>query len=165
MIVVKPASEDDSEDIFTWRNDRLTREMSLTTDLVAWDGHKLWFENTLKNETRLLLMCVDTAVNEKICVVRFDLDMNRALVSINLAPSMRGKGLAKRCLNDAIIFLKTHTPLIDILDAEQKALAEEEKKAVKAHKKEAVATVKKLILEFNLTKGDIRGKAMKQLEG
>ena len=28
---------------------------------------------------------------------------------------------------------------------------------------EAVATVKKLILEFNLTKGDIRGKALKQL--
>ena len=28
----------------------------------------------------------------------------------------------------------------------------------------AVATVKKLILEFNLTKGDIRGKAWKQLE-
>ena len=47
------------------------------------------------------------------------------------------------------------------IHAEQKALAEEEKKAVKAHKKEAVATVKKLILEFNLTKGDIRGKAMK----
>ena len=43
-------------------------------------------------------------------------------------------------------------------------LTEEGKKAVKAHKKEAVATVKKLILEFNLTKGDIRGKAMKQLE-
>ena len=46
----------------------------------------------------------------------------------------------------------------------KKALAEEEKKAVKAHKKEAVATVKKLILEFNRTKGDIRGKAMKQLD-
>ena len=51
------------------------------------------------------------------------------------------------------------------IHAEQKALAEEEKKAVKAHKKDAVATVKKLILEFNLKKGDIRGKAMKQLEG
>ena len=50
------------------------------------------------------------------------------------------------------------------IHAEQKTLAAEEKKAVKAHKKEAVATVKKLILEFNLTKGDIRGKAMKQLE-
>ena len=51
------------------------------------------------------------------------------------------------------------------IHAEQKALAEEEKEAVKADKKEALTTVKKLILEFNLTKGDIRGKAMKQLEG
>ena len=50
------------------------------------------------------------------------------------------------------------------IHADKKVLAEEEKKAVKAHKKEAVATVKKLILEFNLTKGDIRGKAWKQLE-
>ena len=51
------------------------------------------------------------------------------------------------------------------IHAEQKALAEEEKKALKAHKKDAVATVKRLIVEYNLTKGDLRGKAMKQLEG
>ena len=44
-------------------------------------------------------------------------------------------------------------------------LAIEEKNALKAHKKEAVATVKRLIVEFNLTKGDLRGKAMKLLEG
>ena len=49
------------------------------------------------------------------------------------------------------------------INADKKALAEEEKKALKAHKKNAVATVKKLIVEFNLTKGDLRGKAMKQL--
>jgi|TARA_B110000090_G_C12969670_1_gene288396 hypothetical protein len=40
------------------------------------------------------------------------------------------------------------------IHAEQKALAEEEKKALKAHKKETAATVKRLIVEFNLTKGD-----------
>ena len=38
------------------------------------------------------------------------------------------------------------------------------KQALKAHKKNAVAEVKKLILQYNLTKGDIRGKALKQLE-
>jgi ribosomal protein S18 acetylase RimI-like enzyme len=120
MIIVKPACEHDSDVIFRWRTDKLTREMFLTTDLVAWDGHEKWFANTLKSNTRLLLMCIDTVTNEKICVVRFDLDMNRALVSINLAPSMRGKGLAKRCLNETISFLKTHTPKIDTLDAEIK---------------------------------------------
>ena len=34
-----------------------------------------------------------------------------------------------------------------------------------AHKKDAIAEVKKLIVEYKLTKGDIRGKAIKQLMG
>ena len=51
------------------------------------------------------------------------------------------------------------------IEAEEKALADEKKVALKEHKKEAVATVKKLIMEFKLSKGDIRGKALKQLEG
>ncbi len=54
---------------------------------------------------------------------------------------------------------------LEEIQADKKALAEEEKEALKAHKKNAVAEVKKLILQYNLTKGDIRGKAMKQLMG
>ena len=50
------------------------------------------------------------------------------------------------------------------IEAEEKALADEKKVALKEHKKEAVKTVKKLIMEFKLSKGDIRGKAMKQLD-
>ena len=57
------------------------------------------------------------------------------------------------------------TRSLEEIQADKKALAEEEKQALKAHKKNAVAEVKKLILQYNLTKGDIRGKAMKQLEG
>ena len=53
---------------------------------------------------------------------------------------------------------------LEKMQADKKALAEEEKQALKAHKKDAVATVKKLILQYNLTKGDIRGKALKQLD-
>ena len=54
---------------------------------------------------------------------------------------------------------------ISEIEAEEKALAEEKKAALKAHKKEAVAEVKKLIVDYKLTKGDIRGKALKQLMG
>ena len=50
------------------------------------------------------------------------------------------------------------------IEAEEKALADEKKVALKEHKKEALATVKKLILDYKLTKGDIRGKALKQLD-
>ena len=56
------------------------------------------------------------------------------------------------------------TRSLEEIQADKKALAEEEKQALKAHKKNAVAEVKKLILQCNLTKGDIRGKALKQLK-
>jgi hypothetical protein len=49
-----------------------------------------------------------------------------------------------------------------------KQIAELQKKkedAIKESKKKAVVDVKKLILDFKLTKGDLRGKAMKQLIG
>ena len=59
---------------------------------------------------------------------------------------------------------KELTRSLEEIQADKKALAEEEKQALKAHKKNAVAEVKKLIVEYKLTKGDIRGKALKQLD-
>ena len=63
------------------------------------------------------------------------------------------------------IGIKGANGIVEEIQADKKALAEEEKQALKAHKKNAVAEVKKLILQYNLTKGDIRGKALKQLMG
>ena len=57
------------------------------------------------------------------------------------------------------------TRTIAEIEADEKALAEEKKAALKAHKKDAIAQVKKLITDYKLTKGDIRGKALKQLMG
>ena len=59
---------------------------------------------------------------------------------------------------------KEMTRSLEEIEAQEKALADEKKQALKEHKKEAVKTVKKLIMEFKLSKGDIRGKAMKQLD-
>ena len=53
---------------------------------------------------------------------------------------------------------------LEEIQADKKALAIEEKQALKEHKKEAVTKVKKLILQYKLTKGDIRGNALKQLD-
>ena len=60
---------------------------------------------------------------------------------------------------------KEMTRSLEEIEAQEKELAAEKKQALKEHKKNAVATVQKLIVDYKLTKGDIRGKAMKQLEG
>jgi hypothetical protein len=49
--------------------------------------------------------------------------------------------------------------------ADKEKLAKEENAARKSEKTAAVKEVKRLINEYNLTKGDLRGKAMKQLNG
>ena len=88
---VRKANESDSRDIFEWRNDELTRQMSHTTDLVEWDGHSAWFAASLANTKRLLVICEDESTDEKVAIVRFDIEDERALISINLSPQMRGK--------------------------------------------------------------------------
>ena len=59
---------------------------------------------------------------------------------------------------------KEMTRSLEEIEAQEKELAAEKKQALKEHKKNAVAKVNKLIVDYKLTKGDIRGKALKQLE-
>ena len=59
---------------------------------------------------------------------------------------------------------KEMTRSLEEIEANEKELAAEKKQALKEHKKNAVATVKKLIVDYKLTKGDTRGKVLKQLE-
>ena len=59
---------------------------------------------------------------------------------------------------------KEITRSLEEIEAQEKELAAEKKQALKEHKKNVVATVKKLIVDYKLTKGDIRDKALKQLD-
>ena len=120
MIKTRKAELSDSKIIFEWRNDQLTRAMSHSTDIVDWEGHNNLFASSLKNKHRLLLLCEDENDFNKIAVVRFDVESSRALVSINLAPNMRGKGLSKQCLREALTSFKNEFPQVIALDAEIK---------------------------------------------
>ena len=120
MIKTRVATITDSKDIFEWRNDKLTRTMSHTTDIVDWEGQSAWFASSLENKNRLLLLCENKNESKKMAVVRFDVNSTRALVSINLAPDMRGKGISKQCLSGSIESFKNEFPQLTTLDAEIK---------------------------------------------
>jgi hypothetical protein len=122
MPYIRKANDDDSRDIFDWRNDELTRQMSLTSDFVDWNGHSGWFAASLTNKNRLILMCEEESTNEKVAMVRFDVEGNRALVSINLSPKMRRKRKAKGCLSDAISFFQKSYSDVRFIDAEIKSI-------------------------------------------
>ena len=122
MINVRRAQENDSSDVFKWRNDVITRKMSHTKEAAEWEGHSKWFTTSLTHESRLLVMCEESHSSSNVAIVRFDVENFRALISINLSPLMRGRGLAKTCLNSGVNFFKTEFPHINYIDAEIKSI-------------------------------------------
>lgn len=87
----------DSQRIWQWRNDPVTRAMSVTTEEIPWERHRAWYAQAAVDPSRVLLLASEgeTAVG----MVRFDLRaVADAEVSINLNPQVRGSGQGKRVL-------------------------------------------------------------------
>jgi len=120
MIKTRKAELSDSRIIFEWRNDEFTRKMSHVTGTVQWEVHSAWYTSSLENKNRLLLLCESQSDSKKVAIVRFDINFSRALVSINLSPEIRGKGVAKQCLSESITYFKYEFPRVNALDAEIK---------------------------------------------
>lgn len=92
-IDVRLAQQSDAQSLFEWRNDPATRRASLNREPVTWRNHVEWLRSSLSNPDRVLLMA--TLHDNAIGTVRWDrrgeLDWE---ISITLAPSARGRGLA-----------------------------------------------------------------------
>ena len=120
-IKVRKANQGDARDVFEWRNDEQTRNMSRTSSALHWEDHLRWFTETLQDTTRLMIVCEDASTFRKVGVVRFDsaVDELETVVSINIAPTMRGsQGYAKVCLVRAIEFFLDRFPACKVIWAE-----------------------------------------------
>lgn len=102
-LIIKNVDTNDCIDIFNWRNNPESRKMFLISRKVTWDEHKEWFKNSLLNPRKVLLICYDE-IKEKVGIVRFDIENTQTLISINLNPSKRGRGLSSQCLTESIKF-------------------------------------------------------------
>ena len=91
MITLRAAQESDKEQLWRWRNDALTRGMSLTTDEVPWADHCQWFAGVHADPERHLLIGVmdESAVG----TVRLDRAGREAEINITVAPDARGRGM------------------------------------------------------------------------
>ena len=120
MVSVRLANLSDSKEVFNWRNDITTRKMSHTNDIIDWQEHNHWFDSNLESKSQCLLICYIEETHEKVAAVRFNLQNNIAIISINLSPSMRGKGFAVPCLNEAIDYFISKFSSLSIIEAEIK---------------------------------------------
>lgn len=110
-VAVRLATEADSDLVYEWRNDPVSREMSRVGGAVPWPMHASWFADALESPTRILMICAHDFFG-LVGVVRFDLQQRDtwAEISINLNPHVRGNGLAPKCLNASVALLNEDYP-------------------------------------------------------
>ena len=121
-VSVRLASLEDKDIVLNWRNDTISRQMSFETELVSTEKHQKWFNQAINSLDKILILCYFEETNQNIGVVRFDIKGERAQVSINLAPEMRGRGLSRECLLQSINFFKFYNNDIIFLDAKIKKI-------------------------------------------
>ena len=91
-IKLRPAEATDSEDLFTWANNPLTRRMSFSSDPITHEQHQDWFRRSMEDRNRLIFMAANEQ-GDSVGMVRIDrLNTDVAELAINTAPALRGRG-------------------------------------------------------------------------
>ena len=109
---------DDSNDVLNWRNDILSREMSINATPISLEEHSIWFNKMLENTSHFGF--IGELNHEKIGVVFMKIHQGNANLSINLNPSHRGQRLGKNLLKNAMQLGLKAIPVIDTFTAEIK---------------------------------------------
>ncbi|MFW7378389.1 MAG: GNAT family N-acetyltransferase [Oligoflexus sp.] len=81
--------------LLEWRNDSETLKQSLNQELVDIESHKRWFKSILNSDKSKIYIGY-TADDEPVGMVRLDFNQSSEWVmSWNVAPVWRGKGVGK----------------------------------------------------------------------
>ena len=88
------------ERLWTWANDPAARAASFRSVPIPWEDHVAWFRARRDDERSRIYVVEDAG--EPVGVVRFDFDDEAgAVVSVNLVPATRGRGLGPLALRQA----------------------------------------------------------------
>ena len=98
---LRPATLEDAERLFQWRNDSLTRAQSLQQQPVEWQAHLNWLQASLQNPDRQLYIAESAALAGQeqsllLGTVRADKTAGEYELSWTVAPEQRGKGWGRQ---------------------------------------------------------------------
>jgi len=113
-MTLRPATLEDSELIFSWRNSELVRRQSFNPQIMHFENHQAWFEKSLQNKNRFILIA--ELHKEPLGVFRLDTLTNNE-VSLFLNPSVIGKGYGESLLEAGITWIRENLPHISHLEA------------------------------------------------
>lgn len=94
---IRRADIKDCRLFWEWANDPEVRAASFSTEPIPWNSHVQWFAARLADPSSVLYV-VTTATGESVGEVRYQIEGNRAVVSLCLGRDFRGQGYSEPAL-------------------------------------------------------------------
>lgn len=105
-VSIRPATAEDSDKLYFWRNHLDVRKVSRSTEPIARATHENWLQGVLANADRPLL--IGYIRGQALGVVRFDIQGDEAEVSIYLVPGSAVPATGGDLLQAAEEWLREH---------------------------------------------------------
>jgi len=113
-VTLRPACEADARQLWQWRNEESMRLASFQTAPVPFADHEAWVSRVLTDRSVLLLIGIDDA-QQGIGYIRFNLDTERADVSVCVDSRQRGRGLGVDLINTGCAYLWERHPSVEVV--------------------------------------------------
>lgn len=103
-VTLSIAESHDSDSLLAWRNDPAAIAASLDSSPVSQGDHDRWFARVIADPLRTIYIARDSSSGERVGMCRFDCvaDQSSAVISINVAPDWRGRGVGGLVLSAAL---------------------------------------------------------------
>ena len=115
-IKLRKAGPEDCRNIYEWRNAEETRRHIFDKETIPFEVHQRWFENSLKNDARIIL--IGEHAGKPLGVLRFDLAGDQALISVYLVPGHQPPGAGTQLIKAGSNWLAGEHPEIRKINAE-----------------------------------------------
>lgn len=97
MIKFRHAEEEDSDLIWRWANDPKVRAVSFSSKPIPWEHHIQWFAARLADPQCIILLATNET-GTPVGQIRYDIEDNKALVSVTVDKQFRGQGLGTQLI-------------------------------------------------------------------
>ena len=107
--LIRQATMADCALYWHWANDPVVRQQAFSQEQIQWEDHVSWFEEKVHDEKTMLVLVVSQL--GPVGQVRFEHFQQQAKISYSIGRAMRGFGLAKHLMKQAIAFFQSHHSL------------------------------------------------------
>lgn len=104
-LTCRKAEDIDCDLYYQWANDPLTRSMAFSKKPILYENHCKWFKNRINDQNTVMYLFYSKS--NPIGQVRFDINDDKAIIDISIAPDSRGKRYGTQMLQESLFWLKT----------------------------------------------------------